>query len=49
MKYIAYRIAAYVLDLLRVRHNFHRKAGAIVAARTRKQNRLTAQPQQAQP
>ena len=39
MKLHLFRLLAYVLDLIHWKHRFHRRAGAIVAARTRKANR----------
>lgn len=40
MKLAAYRFVAWLLDLLRVEnHNWHRKAGGVAGARTRRLNR----------
>ncbi len=40
MKLTVFRFIAWLLDLLRVEnHNWHRKAGAVQAGRTRRLNR----------
>ena len=43
-----YRCIAYVLDFLRVRHNWHRKAGAIQSWRIRRARKALERAVEAQ-